>query len=218
MLSRSLYEELSAAFPNADLKPYFSFLETVPERDKAGCEQHHILPQEEFPNRRKDPKNLIYLTPGDHLRAHFHLARCCQSPSFCRVFFIMSNLRPSCSLEELAGAATIYERGRQVQKEVVRPFGLIYGRQNVENGHLQRIAVEGGKVSGRKNVENGHLAHIRSREVAVQGGRSSGRKHVTSGHLARINGLAGHVRWHLNRGMFNPICAWCIGEKTHATN
>jgi hypothetical protein len=100
---------------------------------------------------------------------------------------------------QIASIATIESRCKGG-----RIGGRIAGRISVESGQLAHIASLGGRIGGliqgRKNVESGQLARI-----CVLGGRASGRKAAESGHLARI----AHVRWHTQRNIFNPKCAFC---------
>jgi hypothetical protein len=197
LVNPALREELSTRFLGADFKSYFDFIESRPLRNKEGSERHHVLPQKEFPHHKKNLNNLMYLSPEDHLRAHYYLALCVpECLSFQRTFFLMSNTRKPLNLltpEEISACADVYEKGREAQRVAVRPFGIMYGAKNVENGHLARIRPdpEVNRIQGRKNVENGHLTRIRTREVCVKGGLAGGKAAFASGALARNSALAG---------------------------
>jgi len=203
-----LREALAVRFPGEDFTPYFIFLESLPGVTKGN--RHHVLPKEEFPEFAKDPINVVVVSPGNHLRAHYWLALCTPDfPSFQRVFFFMTNFRryvDQISADELEQFATIYERGRGHQAEISRlqgqqnvenghlekirelpqtkaaqrRTGLVYGQRNAENGLLTRIAPAGGRVQGSANAQNGHMAKI---------GRIQGRKAMKNGQLAAITTL-----------------------------
>jgi hypothetical protein len=211
----TLREELSARNPGADFAPYFVFIESCPLRSKENSERHHILPQKEFPSFRKSADNQVYLSSGDHLRAHYFLALCAPGClSFQKTFFLMSIVRKPLGLltaEEILVCAEVYEKGREAQRAAVRPFGIIYGAKNVENGHLDRIRPkpEVNRIQGRKNVENGHLGRIRTRQVCVKGGLAGGKAAAASGALGRNFVKARHIRWHVNRNTLSQTCDLC---------
>jgi hypothetical protein len=197
IIDNTLREELSIRFPNVEFAPYFSFLESCPLQKRKDSEQHHILPQKEFPEHKKNPNNLINLLSKDHLIAHYWLALCApKHTAFQRTFFLMSNLRKTVYQllpEEVSNCAKIYEQGRALQRKAVRPFGIIYGAKNVENGHLDRIrpSPEVNRIQGRKNVENGHLAYCRTLVDRAKSGAALGKWSVESGHVKRAAAIAG---------------------------
>jgi len=175
----ALREELSALIPGADFAPYLSFIESRPQREKSGLERHHILPRKEFPAHVKNPDNLIFLSPEDHLRAHYQLALC--APNFVPfqiVFYLMSNWNQhifNLTESELHACVETYKRGKEAHREWSRTHGQLQGRKNIESGHIQAL----GKLQGKKNVENVHRARLNAQNRKLYGylgGRVSGRK------------------------------------------
>jgi len=249
IVSDYLRNTLVARFPDMDFTPYFAFIESVALLDKGG-HRHHILPEKEFSESAKDPENVVRISPGDHLRAHYYLALC--APEFAPfqfVFFLMAGRKKEASQinkSELLCYSEVFERGAREVERVARLNGQIQGRKNVESGHLadlfesfhtpehQSIA---GRLGGLKAVESGQIQALghkfgtiaaernRSSEGQAEGGRrrqelhgnlqtlegsaQGGRSNVASGELARIRPLGLHTRWHVNRGLINPMCSFC---------
>lgn len=193
----TLRRDLSDRIPGADFVPYFAFIESRPVRDQKDSERHHILPKREFPGHVKNPDNLIYLSVGDHLRAHYWLALCApECLSFQRTFFLMSAPRKAAKLltpEEVSSYAEVYERGRAVQKVHAVALGVTQGRINIKNGHLDRVRPdpEVNRIQGLKNAQSGHLDRIRTIDVCVKGGKAAGKKAVENGHLKHASAIAG---------------------------
>ena len=100
------------------------------------------------------------------------------------------------------------QRSKDAQK-AGRTGGLIQGRRCVENGHLARICVLGGRIAGRAAAKSGQIASIATPESRAKGGRMggriAGRKNVESGHLTRL----AHNRWHVARDIVNVECELC---------
>jgi hypothetical protein len=104
----------------------------------------------------------------------------------------------------------------------------------IEIEEFRKRLAKGPHLGGRKMVESGKLSLLRTPEHQIKaaraggriggkiGGRISGRKNAESGHLARIRNLpqsniengvlikAGHIRWHINRGITSPDCLLCF--------
>ena len=87
-------------------------------------------------------------------------------------------------------------------RAIGRVYGPVYGRANVESGHLARIrklpqskqTKEAQRAAGWATVESGHLARIRklpqskqTKEAQRAAGRISGRVAVESGRLFEIS-------------------------------
>lgn len=80
-------------------------------------------------------------------------------------------------------------------------------QKQAENGRIQ--GHRAGTIYGRKNVENGHLAAI-----SILGGQAA----VKSGQLAGICAAGGrkramftnHARWHVKRNKIVPTCRLCV--------
>lgn len=123
---------------------------------------------------------------------------------------------------------------REAMRRTGRVLGLRFGSVMAESGHCARIAhlggranaergagifamtpkqraaasQKGGRIGGRTNVKSGHL-----QSISALGGQA----HVRSGHLQAITAMGGrigapivnHNRWHIKRGIFNPVCALC---------
>jgi hypothetical protein len=66
-ISNHLREIMTAKLPDANLEPYFSFIESLPIL-KTG-DKHHILPKEEFPEQKKDPNNIVHVSSENHFKA-----------------------------------------------------------------------------------------------------------------------------------------------------
>lgn len=124
VINDTLRRSLSDRIPGADFTPYFAFIESRPQREKDGSERHHILPKREFPEHAKNLDNLVCLSVGDHLRAHYWLALCApECPLFQRVFFAMSGLKKyasNVSKTELDHGVEVYERGKEAQRAATR--------------------------------------------------------------------------------------------------
>jgi hypothetical protein len=104
--------------------------------------------------------------------------------------------------------------------EAIRKLGYIQGAKNVETGHMERIrkaaedagilpAARRKQQQGKKNAENGHMARL-----GREWGLFYGKKCAESGLLRSVcvaGGKAGsHRRWHVDRGIPNPNCSFCI--------
>ncbi len=243
LISSTLRGALKAKVPSANFTPYFAFLESLPVVETG--HKHHILPRKVFPEFAKDPSNLIRVYPADHFRAHYWLAVCASDyEPFQVVFYLMANKRRARQIDtvELSQYAEVYERGRTVGVEISRKngcnnveSGLIFkiatpescsrggkigGRRNVESGQLASITGMGGKIGGRtqgrRNAENGHLAALtasRTHEELSAAGRFGGYKTAEKGYLIR----AGHIRWHVKRGIIGPSCALCSDAQKAST-
>src|ERR1700686_4338441 len=99
-------------------------------------------------------------------------------------------------------------------------IGQKYGKQNgkraVESGQLARAVTpeslrKGGQAGGKKNAESGHMREIQKQGCSL-GGRA--RQIQDPGHLRRVTTTetcrkGAHVRWHVNRGIFQPKCSNC---------
>jgi len=201
-----------------DFTPYFAFIESRPSVKKG--EKHHILPENEFPNFKNAVGNLIRVSTGDHLMAHYYLALC--APDFVpfqMVFYFMANFRKYASqikLEELPSFCEIFEKGRERQKVIAAEVG----RQNVISGQFAKIqtvenSLKGGRVAGRIAVDSGQLA-----KASVLGGLASLKLGLSSLNLSQMKpedlskwGTKGnHVRFHVNRGITNSECSLCGGK------
>jgi len=194
-------EILSIRVPNADFTPYFAFLASLVPLGKGGHE-HHILPQKEFPEFMKDPNNLIRLTPGDHFKAHYWLARCApKHASFQITFFLMSNRKFSqqVTVNKLPEYTKIYERGQARQAE----GGRIQGRRNKENGSIQKLGASG--AGGNAHVKSGFIL-----ELGKKWGAKNFAKARTPKHQSVAGRTSSHVRWHVKRGIISPACRICL--------
>jgi len=75
------------------------------------------------------------------------------------------------------------------------------GRLNVENGHLRRICIEGGKTQGRRAAQSGQIAKV---------GHKQGYKNASiPGRMRLLGTFAMHNRWHLKRGIISVACKLC---------
>ena len=212
LVSDTLRESLTAKIPGADFSRYFAFIESC---TIAEGERHHILPKKEFPEHRKSLDNLIRITAGDHLRAHYWIAICApECESFQRAFFMMANMKRALQVDigDLPKYAEIYEKGRKAQRIAASAQGKIQGRVAVDSGLLASLRTpehqkEAGRAAGRKAVKNGHLpaAQEKARKRLIEMGwyeelgrrnvesgfiqalgRDQGRKNVENGHLASL--------------------------------
>ena len=88
---------LESTYHKYSFELYFAFILSRPPLGNTSIGAvHHILPRSLFPDHAKNPDNLIRLTDGDHLRAHYRLAqampRCIQMlKAFCWMADIQLN-------------------------------------------------------------------------------------------------------------------------------
>ena len=178
----TLREVLSARISGAGFSQYFAFIESCPPRDKAGSEYHHILPKTEFPDQAKNQENLIYLSVGDHLRAHYWLALCAPNHAlFQRIFFAMSGLKKyasNVSKTELEHGVEVYERGKEAQRAATRLrrarfinlAGETIGRLSV----LQPTRTKGGRPAWECQCTCGKTTVIGSDQLLSERTKSCG--------------------------------------------
>jgi len=91
----------------------------------------------------------------------------------------------------LRRAAEIAANSRSAKPKAPRKK---YPRKHVLVKNIERYR-QNGIRTGEMNAKTGWMEKIRTRESAALGGR------VTS-----------HVRWHVERGITNPNCYFCMGE------
>lgn len=194
-------------------------------------EKHHTITRELMPRLIKDKNNIVRLTPGAHLKAHYLLA--VAMPNDKRVVFafhMLCNLKGKerwqklkdggYSSEEIEIFSKAYEEAKIKIRPILVASGRKLGQMNVKSGRLARL--------NKMNIQSGHLARIRGRGGKIAGkinGKINGRRHVETGWMARLHqmniqsgqymlvGRVGpHARWHVNRGVFNPKCLLCKEE------
>jgi hypothetical protein len=78
----------------------------------------------------------------------------------------------------------------------------------VESGAFSR----NGKIQGDRNRDSGFLEKIRRKGKRLGafslGGKRGGATNVKSGLAFKLP----HLRWHVNRGIINPSCKFCMEE------
>jgi hypothetical protein len=101
------------------------------------------------------------------------------------------------------------------QSKAGKKGGLIGGKIAVETGQIEKArdnidkekqrkaAGIAGIINGRKAVESGKLASLRTKEHQQKAFEAAMLKDPD--HQRR----AGHVRWHVNRGIVSPTCSFC---------
>ena len=87
------------------------------------------------------------------------------------------------------GVSNPSQKTREKHIPYGRVTGLIYGRKNVESGHLASIS----SLGGRAAVQSGQLASICS---------AGGRKRAM---------YTNHARWHVQRNRIEATCSLCQG-------
>jgi hypothetical protein len=206
-MEEQLQEILKQKFPKANFRRYFDFLEQVVVLVKGG-HRHHILPKNEFPELKNDPRNLVRISPAEHYLAHYLLA--IASPEFELAFFLMSSYRSAqIDRTQLSQFAQIYERGRfkqiQASKETCQKL--------IKDPRHREWASAGGKTGagGRKNVEL-HGPIIGTRMDRIKGAHRRNELYgnpATQGSRAKGGKRGGHIRWHVKRGIVAPGCELC---------
>ncbi len=79
------------------------------------------------------------------------------------------------------------------------------------NGLVDRIAA--GRILGCKMRDSGGLALIRTHQHQVDAGRLGGQKSTPAKLISNAQNIksALHKRWHVNRAIVTPECAFCTG-------
>jgi hypothetical protein len=182
VISDTIRRELSARFTGVDFTPYFVFIESRYQRGKEGSERHHILPKSVFPDRANNPDNLIYLSVGDHLRAHYWIALCAtECALFQRIFFAMSGLKKyasSITMGELSYCAEVYERGKKARREAsikgryraIDLTGKIIGRLSI----IRPARTKGGRSAWECLCDCGNTVVVDSAQLLAQRTKSCG--------------------------------------------
>ena len=76
------------------------------------------------------------------------------------------------------------------------------GITNAKSGHLRRIAASGGRANSSEN---------KRRAGRIGGSRGTQENRSKAGLIGGPIGM--HVRWHVNRGIVNPDCPFCMESK-----
>lgn len=98
--------------------------------------------------------------------------------------------------------------------KVVRGRSLITGGTRscgcIPDGYSTRTREQQsdcGRLGGIATVESGHLKRITDKQHAQQTGIFDPINHEKGSYMGR------HIRWHRNRGIFNPKCEICCQEQ-----